>query len=125
MPDGTLGLIDYGQTKKLTKEERLGIARVVVAIGKKLGEKEIANRMREIGFQTKFNSDKVLAKYAALFFDSDIEGKLSGCSTPQLYFAKLTTEDPLSNVPDAASKFNIGSLSFVTVRYLTRNIFEM
>lgn len=105
MPDGSLGLIDYGQTKTITKEERLGIAQVILALGENSIEQEIANRMRELGFQTKFEKDDILAKFAALFFDSDSEGKLVGCATPQLYFAKLTEEDPLLNVPDVASKF--------------------
>jgi hypothetical protein len=39
-----------------------------------------------------------------LFFDSDMDGKLIGCATPQLYFASLTKGDPLVNVPDVASK---------------------
>ena len=105
MPDGSLGLIDYGQTKTISKEERLGIARVILALGEKSSEQEIANRMRELGFQTKFEKDDILAKFAALFFDSDSDGKLAGCATPQLYFAKLIEEDPLLNVPDVASKF--------------------
>jgi aarF domain-containing kinase len=106
MPDGSLGLIDYGQTKLISNEERLGIARVVSALGNDSSELEIANRMRELGFKTKLNEDKILAKYAALFFDSDVDAKLMGCATPQLYFAKLTTLDPLLNVPDVASKFS-------------------
>eukprot|EP00539_Tryblionella_compressa_P000284 CAMPEP_0178736236 /NCGR_PEP_ID=MMETSP0744-20121128/2329_1 /TAXON_ID=913974 /ORGANISM="Nitzschia punctata, Strain CCMP561" /LENGTH=102 /DNA_ID=CAMNT_0020388689 /DNA_START=63 /DNA_END=371 /DNA_ORIENTATION=- len=58
--------------------------------------------MRELGFQTKHDNDDVLAKYAALFFDSDIEGMKIGCPTPQSYFKLLTETDPLVNVPDVA-----------------------
>jgi aarF domain-containing kinase len=107
MPDGTLGLIDYGQTKSISEEERLRIAQVVAALGEVSNEQEIAKRMRDLGFKTKFNDDKILAKYAALFFDSDIDAKAMGCATPQLYFAKLTTADPLVHVPDVASKNSV------------------
>eukprot|EP00980_Cylindrotheca_fusiformis_P009751 scaffold2149_cov187-Cylindrotheca_fusiformis.AAC.29 len=102
MPDGSLGLVDYGQTKSITEKERLGLAQVVVALGAASDQQEIATRMRDLGFKTKFNDDRTLAKYAALFFDSDVAGKAMGCSTPQLYFAKLTATDPLLHVPDVA-----------------------
>jgi aarF domain-containing kinase len=104
LADGSLGLIDYGQTKSISNEERLGIARVVDALGNGSSIREVAHAMRKLGFQTKFDNDEVLARYATLFFDSDIEGKLLGCATPQLYFATLTRSDPLVNVPDVASK---------------------
>ncbi|CAJ1895898.1 unnamed protein product [Cylindrotheca closterium] len=102
MPNGSLGLIDYGQTKTLSHEQRLGVARIVLALGRKSGRAEIAKEMRALGFETKFGNEKTLAKYASLFFDSDVAAKDEGCSTPQLYFAKLTAEDPLVHVPDVA-----------------------
>lgn len=117
MPDGSLGLIDYGQTKTLSAEQRLRVARVVLALGRKSGHDEIAKEMRALGFKTKLNNEKTLAKYAALFFDSDMAAKDEGCSTPQLYFAKLTTEDPLVHVPDVASKSFMKSVYFLLVFY--------
>lgn len=104
MPDGSLGLIDYGQTKTLSEEQRIRLARIVLSLGRKSGHNEIATGMRKLGFKTKFDNADTLAKYASLFFDSDVAAKAEGCSTPQLYFAKLTTEDPLVHVPDVASK---------------------
>lgn len=104
MPGGSLGLVDYGQTKSISKEERLQIAQVVASLGEASDQKEIASKMRELGFQTKFDDDHTLAKYAALFFDSDKDAKAMGCATPQLYFAKLSAADPLIQVPDVASK---------------------
>ena len=116
-----LGLIDYGQTKAITDKERLGVARVILALG---GEEEIndnhspsssnnndsntkvervATAMRDLGFVTKRNDSKVLAQYAGLFFDSDEDGKrLYDCATPQSYFKLLTELDPLVEVPDVA-----------------------
>ncbi|KAG7356579.1 ABC1 family-domain containing protein [Nitzschia inconspicua] len=102
LEDGSLGLIDYGQTKSITEEEKLGVSRVVQAIGNHAPIRVIANTMRDLGFRTKKDNDDVLAKYAALFFDSDTEGKRIGCPTPQSYFKKLTEMDPLVDVPDVA-----------------------
>ena len=103
--DGKLGLIDFGQTKRITDDERVGVARVVAALGYSHSDDLIAESMRQLGFRTKWNKDDALAKYAALFFDSDVQGKLLGCATPQMYFSLLTKMDPLVNVPDVASKF--------------------
>lgn len=102
--DGTLGLIDYGQTKTIAESERLAVARVVSAIGNGAGVEAVADAMRNLGFQTKNDKDETLSQYASLFFDSDSEGKRLGCATPQLYFSLLTKLDPLIIVPDAASK---------------------
>ena len=111
MPDGRLGLIDYGQTKVLTDEQRLGIAKVVFALNNKDSsssassrESNVAQAMRDLGFITKNYDEKTLTSFAGLFFDSDVEGKQRGLATPQLFFAELNHEDPLVHVPDAASK---------------------
>ena len=104
-----LGLIDYGQTKIISDEERLGVAKVILALGEKSPEnatdntEAVADAMRELGFCTKKNDSKVLAQYAGLFFDSDEVGKeLYSCPTPQSYFKLLTELDPLVEVPDMA-----------------------
>lgn len=103
MPDGRLGLIDYGLTKRLTNDERLALARVVTSLGKDpVNNGEVAGAMRQLGFKTKFDNDDVLCKYASLFFDSDLEGKKLGYATPQLYLLYLKSLDPMINVPDSA-----------------------
>ena len=51
MPDGRLGLIDYGQTRYLTDHERVDIARIVTAIASDSSAKEIAHAMRAMGRQ--------------------------------------------------------------------------
>lgn len=104
LSDGSLGLIDYGQTKSISQEEKIAVSRIVQAIGNQASTSEIATAMRDLGFRTRNDNDDALAKYAALFFDSDTEGKRMGCPTPQSYFKKLTEMDPLIEVPDVASK---------------------
>ena len=102
--DGRLGLIDFGQTKRITNEERLGVARVVEAVGSGKSDGDVADAMRRLGFRTRFDKDEVLARFAALFFDSDSEGKELGCATPQIYFSTLNQMDQLIDVPDVASE---------------------
>ena len=89
LPDGKLGLIDFGQTKYLNDEERLAFARVVVDLGNRAPSQQIAHSMRLAGFRAKDDDDETLAEYAGLFFDSDHVSKEKGYSTPQHYFQSL------------------------------------
>lgn len=107
LKDGKLGLIDFGQTKCITDEQRIGIASVISAIGSSQSDQQVADKMRQLGFRTKFDNPEALAQYGLMFFDSDSEGAKYGCATPQMYFSRLNKIDPLVNVPDVASKWQI------------------
>mmetsp|Transcript_20227 Transcript_20227/g.28630 ORF Transcript_20227/g.28630 Transcript_20227/m.28630 type:complete len:767 (+) Transcript_20227:111-2411(+) len=116
LDDGRLGLIDYGQCRRLQDHERIALAKIVVGLGKRdnnanednkgennrLYEKEIADAMRKCGFRSKHNRDDMLVKYAELFFDSDVAGRQMGFESPHLYFRHLMRIDKLQNVPDCA-----------------------
>lgn len=100
---GRLGLIDYGQCRTLTRHDRLALAAVVAELGKSGPDnKDIANAMRDFGFRSRDNNDEIIAKNAALYFDSDSEGRKMGCATPQTYLQHLNDIDPIAEVPDAA-----------------------
>ena len=102
LDDGRLGLIDFGQTKKLTEKERLQYARVVASVGNKSDSRVIADFMRQAGFSSKTDDDYTLAEYAGLFFDSDHISREKGYATPQHYFQYLMETDPLTNIPNSA-----------------------
>ena len=103
LTNGKIGLIDYGQTKRISLQESLAMAKVVAALGQdSVDAAQVATAMRECGFVTKWDKDDVLVQYAKLFFDSDDDAKVHGCATPQLYLMKLSSLDPLLRVPDAA-----------------------
>lgn len=100
---GRLGLIDYGQTRRLTEEERLGLARIVAALGTKGSTPaEIAQAMRGFGFQSRDGNDAVIASTAALYFDSDDESRELGLFSPQELLQHLSSIDPMVVVPEAA-----------------------
>eukprot|EP00977_Amphora_coffeiformis_P010911 scaffold2576_cov175-Amphora_coffeaeformis.AAC.15 len=102
LSDGRLGLIDYGQTRRLTDTERLALARVIVALGTNANPAVIAESMQAAGFVAQDNKDYVMwTKYATLFFDSDMESQRLGFPTPQLYFVSLMEQNPLIEIPDA------------------------
>ena len=106
LPDGRLGLVDYGQVKRISDQERFQIAKIVDSIGNHhhpSSPRDIAMAAQALGFETKRNDPDILAQFATLFFDSDIDGKTKlGCATPQVYFSLLNKADPLVNVPDVA-----------------------
>jgi aarF domain-containing kinase len=102
LPGGRLGLVDFGQVKNITEAERIGVAKIVETVGGHASATKIATAAKQLGFETKHNDEDILAKFATLFFDSDIDGKNAGCATPQVYFSQLTKADPLMNVPDVA-----------------------
>ena len=58
--------------------------------------------MNEFGFKSRDNNEENLAKFAALYFDSDVAGKRLGYATPQKYLQHLNDIDPMVDVPDPA-----------------------
>ena len=96
-------MIDYGQTRSLTKHDRIALAAVVVALGRKhVAIHEVSKAMNEFGFHSKDNNEENIAKFAALYFDSDAAGKSLGYATPQKYLQYLNSVDPMKDVPDPA-----------------------
>lgn len=115
MNDGRLGLIDYGQTRRIDDKQRIAFSRVVLALGDKkahggaskrvFNATAVACAMRNAGFSTQDNSDdETMLEYARLLFDSDEESEKQGFVIPQEYFAALMDRNPLIDIPDSASK---------------------
>lgn len=100
-----MGLIDFGQTRRLDDEERLALSRVIIAVGTDAEPAIIASTMQAAGFCAQDNEDyEMWTKYATLFFDSDLESQRLGFATPQLYFQSLMQKNPLTEIPDAFGK---------------------
>lgn len=128
LDDGRLGLIDWGNSKILTCEERVKLAEVVVALGmaednpdidnvnmqtvrtsapppitKNLQSiADIANAMRRYGFTTLKNDDNILSHYAALWFDTHEHHRKIGIPDPQEFTQILTGIDPIQCTPGSA-----------------------
>mmetsp|Transcript_11154 Transcript_11154/g.20922 ORF Transcript_11154/g.20922 Transcript_11154/m.20922 type:complete len:508 (-) Transcript_11154:404-1927(-) len=65
-----IGLIDYGQVKRLNTEERVKIANLILSIADKESDEAIANNFRTLGIKTKTDSTKFLAEFGRLMFGS-------------------------------------------------------
>jgi len=67
--DQSLGLIDFGQCKRLTQEERSKVARLILSVANKESDDKIAACFRNLGIRTKNDSTEFLAVFARLLFD--------------------------------------------------------
>lgn len=98
MPDGRLGLIDYGQVKELAVEQRKKLAEFVVAVADNDRER-IVDMMYGIGYRTEKMDRDVAYRTAKLVFDRDDLEATDGKGF-QMYLAALDQQDRITSVPD-------------------------
>ena len=105
MPNGQLGLIDYGQCYSLNTEDRLALSTIVKELGATdIDGAKVASAMHKFGFRFKHQKEEVVKEMAKLLFDSDTARIELGLPTPQELLMHLNSQDPMETVPDAASK---------------------
>lgn len=94
LENGSLGLIDYGQVKKLDSSMRLKIANMIIALEK--GNKEEVARVmsEEHGLKTKNMDPYVLYKLAEISWNRDDKEVTEGKNI-QLYLEYLGKRDPV------------------------------
>lgn len=71
LDDGRLGLIDYGQVKHISKEHRLNLARLIVALAEGSRDDIIHVLTHDMGVRTVRNNPYYLEKQARLMIDND------------------------------------------------------
>jgi len=98
-PDGSpiLGLIDYGQVKTLTKEQRHLMCRILIALDDDDRE-EVVRLVREAGYKSRDMSPKNLFMYAKVAYDDDSSDVLNGKHL-QILMEELNAEDPVEQFP--------------------------
>eukprot|EP00933_Yihiella_yeosuensis_P017157 TRINITY_DN14410_c0_g1_i1.p1 TRINITY_DN14410_c0_g1~~TRINITY_DN14410_c0_g1_i1.p1 ORF type:complete len:579 (-),score=118.79 TRINITY_DN14410_c0_g1_i1:15-1751(-) len=104
LDDGKLGLIDYGNVKRLTIKERTLLGRLILALA---ADEPLAviSAAKELGFETRDGNDELLFRYAQLWFDRD-DAESMVCpdgrrpTNIQLYLECLNEKDPLVNTPE-------------------------
>lgn len=67
-PSTRLGLIDFGQCKRLTPSEQVKVARLVVSVANAESNETVAAAFRDLGVRTKNDSTEFLADFARLMF---------------------------------------------------------
>lgn len=78
-----IGLIDYGQVKRLSKETRHLFAKLLIALDDE-NKEEVVKLMQEAGMRTKGMDPEVIYLYAKVSYD-EINDKLLGGKHVQLF----------------------------------------
>lgn len=109
LPDGRIGLIDYGATKRLTEKERI-TACVLYAALQRNDEEMLYNMSTIGGYKSKYNRKDVLMKLMQFAYNS--YGKdVTGDKNIQQFIDDLKAKDPWEETPD-----NYVMASFMSIR---------
>eukprot|EP00536_Pseudo-nitzschia_multiseries_P001148 jgi/Psemu1/282819/fgenesh1_pg.14_\ len=114
LPDGRIGLIDYGSTKRLSENERINACVLYAALAR--NDKEMLWTMAKMGgYKSKYMNPDVHNKLVRFGFDS--WGKeVTGGKNVQQFMDDLKREDPWYETPD---NFVLASFMAVRMRALT------
>ncbi len=96
--DGRIGMIDYGQVKRLTDDERIHIAELIHHLARKDIE-AVAKKSIEMGYESKFNDRDVIFKLNQVVMDQDGRHITEGLNMQQ-YIDKLYAKDPWDKSAD-------------------------
>eukprot|EP00966_Prymnesium_polylepis_P285732 6600376-Prymnesium_polylepis.1 len=106
MPDGRLGLIDYGQVVRLDDHQRLQLARLVSALAARGSDgadgsdtEAVAAAAAAMGFRTKRMSAEALCRLAAFLFDGDEAPRGGRAVSPAAAMRSIDAQDPIVHIP--------------------------
>lgn len=109
LKDGRLGLIDYGQVKTMSVQERIIYAKLILALARDDRAEIERIHFQEQGVVTKKNDPRIGYLFACFYNDRDspdVCGDLNIAS----FIDYLESEDPMVKLPEAyimASRVNI------------------
>jgi aarF domain-containing kinase len=92
-----IGLIDYGQVKRLSKETRHLFAKLLIALDDE-NKEEVVQLMQEAGMRTKRMDPEVLYLFAKVGYD-EINDKILEGKHVQLFMEDLEARDPIIQLP--------------------------
>lgn len=92
-----LGLIDYGQVKRLSKESRHLFAKLIIALADD-SKDQIISLMHEAGYKSKYMNPNNIYVYAKVYYDQDNK-TLTGGLHIQMFMEHLQSIDPISEIP--------------------------
>ncbi|KAK3265797.1 hypothetical protein CYMTET_25551 [Cymbomonas tetramitiformis] len=99
MPDGRLGLIDFGQTKALAREDRVMLAKLFIALNRDDREEVARIMVEEMGFTTKKMDPDAIWRYAAFNNDRYTNDVMKNMNIQQ-FTEWLDKTDPITHLND-------------------------
>ncbi len=92
-----LGLIDYGQVKTLSREERLVFCRLILALADD-DKDAVVKALKEAGYKSQKMDEDIMYTYARVAYDEDNETLTQGKHI-QLFMEQLHDSDPVEHLP--------------------------
>ncbi|EQC27135.1 hypothetical protein SDRG_15036 [Saprolegnia diclina VS20] len=99
LKDGRMGLIDYGQVKHITKDQRVRLAKLVLALADGSSEDVVYAMTHHIQVKTKHMDPYVLEKMGRIMMDRD-DASVTGGVNIQLFAEQMSKRDPLVEQSD-------------------------
>jgi len=93
-----LGLIDYGQVKRISREKRHLFAKIIIALADDDRER-IVELMKEAGFKSQRMDPEVIYLYAKVGYDMDNKELTKGKHI-QMFMEDLQARDPIIELPE-------------------------
>lgn len=109
LTDGRLGLIDYGQVKRMTVQERIIYAKLIMALSRDDKKEIIRIHFEEIGTKTKKMDPEIGFLMASFYNDRDTPDITQGMNI-QSFIDWMQSQDPMERLPEEflfASRINI------------------
>ena len=111
LPDGRIGMIDYGATKRFTRNERLSACLIYAALARQ-DEKLLYDMCEVAGYKSKYRKPHVL--YKLMQFGYDSWGKdVIGEKNIQQFVDDLKKEDPWEEVPENFTMLKVRYCGFL------------
>ena len=98
--DGRLGLIDYGQVKRLDLNDRVKYAKLILALARDDREEIVRLYFDELGTKTKHRRADTAYRAACFWSDRDTPDVL-GNHNIATFIDSLEAEDPMIQLPEA------------------------
>eukprot|EP00998_Keelungia_sp_KM082_P011642 NODE_791_length_1643_cov_75.719657_g781_i0.p2 GENE.NODE_791_length_1643_cov_75.719657_g781_i0~~NODE_791_length_1643_cov_75.719657_g781_i0.p2 ORF type:complete len:205 (+),score=49.22 NODE_791_length_1643_cov_75.719657_g781_i0:975-1589(+) len=99
MPDGRLGLIDFGQVGRLSVDQRCRLAHLWLALHERQDRpNQVAAAYANIGMKTQSMKPDTLYKHAEFYYNQDTPEMLAGTNVFK-YLQDMDAEDPLTHIP--------------------------
>mmetsp|Transcript_21333 Transcript_21333/g.30895 ORF Transcript_21333/g.30895 Transcript_21333/m.30895 type:complete len:146 (+) Transcript_21333:1647-2084(+) len=92
-----LGLIDYGQVKELTNEERLLFCKLIIALADD-DKKDIIRLMKQSGYESQNMNEDIIYRFAKVSYDEDNDELTEGKHI-QVFMEDLEGQDPIIHLP--------------------------
>jgi aarF domain-containing kinase len=99
MPDGRLGLVDYGQVKRMSENDRISYAKLQIALARDDRKEVVRVMTEEVGFRTRDMNEDIIYRVGAFWNDRDTDDITMGMNV-HTFMEYLDQSDPPVQVND-------------------------